>query len=188
MITQLICTTCFPKSAVPQKAIKLNHSLTNSLTHSADIDGDGLCFHFTHLSTYLFRFASCCGFVHINRRPSNSLWAWILVLRTNLLEEIIYILVCRCIQMTYHQFIIPRLERSSKGGYTGMSLSVCRCKPGTALPGEINQLLVILPAKPITVLPGAILLRSWPILLGTYCGSRFGWVLSWQMWFMEWTN
>ena len=38
-------------------------------------------------------------------RPSNCPWAWVLVLRTNCLEEMVYISACWCILMIYTQFI-----------------------------------------------------------------------------------
>ena len=42
---------------------------------------------------------------HVFVRPVNCPWAWVLVLRTNLLAETIYILACWCIQTTYPLFI-----------------------------------------------------------------------------------
>ena len=56
---------------------------------SADIDVDGYCCHFMHSSN--------CPTIHgID---------WVQVLRTNRLEEMVYILSCWCIQITCPQFI-----------------------------------------------------------------------------------
>ena len=44
-------------------------------------------------------------FMRSSACPSNSPWAWVLVLRPNRVEEKVYILACWCIQKTYPEFI-----------------------------------------------------------------------------------
>ena len=78
-----------------------------------------------------------CGWIlfsfHAFVHPSDHPWDWVWVLRTNCLEEMVYILACWCIQMASFQFIdaywyyCPSVRSS---GHLGLGLGSGRAKGG----------------------------------------------------------